>query len=1177
MHSRSQRLRLPLMSKRVLRSACTVAVFSLLLTPRALLAQGGQATLTGTVTDETAAVVPGAAVTLTNQASGARRVTESNNVGFFSFTGVPPATYSVAVEKAGFSKFVRTDVAVHAADQLAIKEIVLKPGAVTEVVEVVSVPAQIPTDTDTKAETITATEIQNLAVVGRSAIELLKILPGTVNQGGSSGETVQFGGNTNVGIGSYSVNGGAIAASLSILSDGANVIDTGDYNGVSVTPNMDMVQEFKVETANYSADNPKGPNVIQTITKSGSREFHGSAYYYMRHFALNSNDWLNNKNNVGKPRSRYHFPGFNIGGPLTKGRDKLFFFAAFEAQRQGVDLGLKRAIVPTAAMRQGDFSDADYINSLGLYGVQTVPCQPDADGNLPIAANGDEYCASPGMINPDFFDPGGQILMNLYPLPTGDPQQHDGYNFLGNIVNPQNRTQSLVRLDYNISDNTKLYTRYNYETESVDWPYTVWWSEVNAVPYPSKVVGKNRSHSIATTLTHVFSPTLTNEVTVAMTWLNTPNKIADPAKVSRQSLGYPYRGFYDSTEDLIPNVTNWGEGVADIVQPGGFLPDLLGSSTNSSVTYNLSKVAGTHLLKFGAYYERISSRGQTDDWNQGVVQPAAWGQETWGGLGTGNSYADLLVGYIVQFEQSTANMRTSAASNQLAFYGQDNWKVSRRLMLRYGARFYYMPWSFEKNGLITVFDPARYDSNAPLEEYSGVMSHKRNPELPIAGFKPVGMRFAPHLGFAYDIRGDGNTVLRGGFGTYFYRDQGGVSGLGVGGPPEKLHTVACCALKLPEWDEFAPSATLTSLAVLDPYDNRVPHSYSYSLTLSRRLPAATVLELSYVGNSSHNLPTAEFSNNINPVPEGSWFGLPYPEDGNFTPVDQTFRPFPTYLNINQVSHVTSSHYDSLQVTARRQTGRFNYWASYTWGKALGNSSFIYSDGGSLLDNFDRRGRSYGILPWDRTHTLNLAYNILLPDFGKSMGNHPVTNHILNGWQISGITRFQSGAPILSSGVQPNEQLNAFSLFVDGIDGLDLQPRTIAGTPDTTVHPFLSCNPTENLQAHQVFNADCFMSPSPEQNGLYQLPYIRGPWYNNSDLSIFKNFKLGEGEDRKLQFRFSAFNFLNHPLWDFADANDAGLHLQFNEYGAKPVNTQEAGFITNKRGRRIIQLALKLFF
>lgn len=331
----------------------------------------------------------------------------------------------------------------------------------------------------------------------------------------------------NQGIGNYNVNG-TRNTQVESVSDGQNVIDPGCQCGSAVTPNVDMVQEVKVQTSNFAAENNRGPIIFSAVSKSGGSSFHGEGYFYGRNAALNARDWRNNFFDTKKPQDSFYFPGFNIGGPLTKGRQKLFFFAGVELMRQNHDLGVRPATVPTPAMRKGDFSDASYISQLNGYDVNTLP-HNDAEGNN----NWNGTAVTPGMlqggkINPSAIDPGGSVMLNLLPLPNQDPSKSAGYNYSSNIVNPEHRNQELGRIDYNISDSTKLYTRFNREYQASPYPFTLWWFNSNDVPFPGKVKGDYHTYASSTSLVKVLSPSTTNEVVLGVTDWAMPHKVRDP-------------------------------------------------------------------------------------------------------------------------------------------------------------------------------------------------------------------------------------------------------------------------------------------------------------------------------------------------------------------------------------------------------------------------------------------------------------------------------------------------------------------------------------------------------------------------------------------------------------------------------------------------------------------------
>ena len=1131
-------------------AALLLATFVILTAAPAALAQGLPAQLSGIVSDQSQAVIPGANVILTQEGTEAVRRTVTNAEGYFSILAIPAGRYSLAVESQGFARWERKDLVFNAGDRVSITDITLAVAGQEQAVEVIAAGASVvPVDTGEKAHVITSNQIQNLAVLGRSADELLKILPGVVytnpdDAGGPAGFTVQF----NRGIGNYNV-AGTRNTQIANISDGANVIDPGCNCGSAVTPNMDMVQEVKVQTSNFAAENALGPVVFNAVSKSGSSAFHGEGYLYARHHSMNARDWRNNFFQTQKPTDSFYFPGFNIGGPMTKSREKLFFFAGVEIMRQNHDLGVRPADVPTEAMRKGDFSDTAYISSLGGYDVNLVP-KNDSEGNNNWSGNPiTPEMLQNGRINPAFIDKGGSVLLNILPMPNQDPSKSAGYNYTSNVINPEHRHQQLARVDWNISDNTKLYTRFNHEYQSSPYPFTLWWYNSNDVPWPGDVHGGYNTWSTSTSLVNVLNPTTTNEVVFAATYWSMPHSIRQPDKVSRSGLGYPYRGLFKNDTDVVPNFTDWGGGVPDFIQPGGLDdPTIFGNKWLISFRDNFSKVMNTHTLKFGFFYEFVTNDEPTTANDHGELQPT-----NWGGNSTGNAFADLLLGRIGAYDEATKNVVGEFRKNEFAGFAQDSWKVNRRLTLEYGARFQHQGWMYEKNGRMFGFDSRLYDPNSAITDYTGLVAPLLGWDGPRSIWSTTALLFSPRFGFAYDLTGRGNTVIRGGAGIFKYADRNGDIFGTIGNPPLRQTVNLPGPLELWEIEQIDPTTQIqrSNLTVLQPYEDKVPTTYNWTFTISQRLPAQVILEASYVGNSSsHQMVCTNCGSNANAVPEGAMFGDEAGDPNNY-------RPYKNYADINMRSHGLSQNYHALQVTANRKVGRVNFSAAYTFSKAMGVGGDSF---GTPSDPFDRRGRSYGPLPYDRTHGLSVAYSVLLPDpvktnaFGKAA---------FNGWQVSGISQWQSGAPL--------GPMFTFGGTMVGGDSLD--SRLIVGTPDTDWRPHLICDPRDNLGENQYANPACFVAPTPGNNGTYQLPYMKTPGFQNHDLSIFKTWDFTEY--KKLQFRFSMYNFVNHPLPYF----QAGRTLTVNFDNGVPDATSLQYFGTPelKRGRRLMQFALKFMF
>jgi hypothetical protein len=1147
--------------------------------------QGQSGSISGTVYDQSGSVVPNAQITLTREGTGDIRKVQSNSEGFFSIVALLAGNYTVDIEFEGFNKWSQKGLTLTSGEKYTVRNIQLAPKTMTETIEVQASAAEaIPVDSIEKSATISSKQIQNQSIIGRSAVEMLKILPGVVVDETMDYQVASFGGG---GIGGAVHVAGTRNDTVAMSVDGANTLDPGNNSGSSVTPNVEMVQEVKVQTAAMSAENSRGPTSVSAVSKSGSSQFHGEGYLYARNYHLNSQDWQANRYNFAKPQSSFYYPGFNVGGPViipgtsfNKNRDKLFFFAGFEWSRQQVDLGIdsNKSWVPTEKMRAGDFSELAG-SGLGLGGY-------DTNGKPGTSINGTPYYDTNGVIlNQNLIDPGGLAMLKMYPLPNRDARQSNGYNYISQLIEPQNRNQQLVRIDYSISDNTKLYSRFNHEGEVQVWPYCLWWNNSNQVPSPTPVTGGLRSYSVSNNLVTVLNPTTTNEVLFAATYYTLPFGYQDPTAMSRSGLNYPYQGMFKSSGDVIPNITDWSGGVGTMYQPGGLPHDA--HKWTISADDNFSKVIGTHSLKTGYHFEFISNVEPPTSPNQGTITPT-----NWGGYSTGNAWADLLVGYIGAYNETSKNNYNSVRVMESAFYLQDSWKATRRLTLELGARFYHLGQAYSREGYVAAWDPTKYNPNAPATDFTGIIANYRDPSVSNSIWKTKPLRVSPRVGFAYDVTGKGTTVVRGGFGMFVYRDQFNAASGASANPPQQFNSsIGWGAGSLAGIDAINPLTNLpkSGLSVLDQYDERASTTYNWNFTISRRLPKSIVMEASYVGSRSVNQITPRYTKNQNAVPEGAIFGFPKGTNND------DYRPYLQYLNIATASHLLSQNYHSAQFTFNRQVGRFNFSLAYTFSKALGVGGDYYSGGGNDIDSFHWNEKSYGILPFDRTHVVSLAYVYTLPDFTKNK----FAGGLINGWQFSGISQMQSGAPILWGGGSPfaiqysGNMKQGHAKNADGTwngDSLQINNRNITGSPDSLGRLWITCDPKSNLGSNgdfkQYFNPTCFEAPLPGINGATQLPYMHGPGFQNHDLSVFKNFKVSKDGVRMIQVRAAGYNVVNHPNVFFS-GGDQNLKINFGTgadtgsnagpNGVRNDSNPLTGWTTEKRGKRIIQFAIKFIF
>ena len=1171
-------------------------IVALLLSTAVSHAQSTNGSLTGTVDDASGAVIPGATVVLKNVSSGDERRTVTNNDGFFSINAVPPGDYTVSIEAKGFQKLERTGVHFDAGDRRNLSNLAMQVGTSTETVMVTATPDSItPVDSGEKSVVISSKLLQNVQIQGQNAAEFIKILPGFAQTGSLTpsaynGQQQSTGGGP---VGSFSANGLRTAA-LDITSDGAHIVDPGCNCGQAVNTQADMTQELKVLTSNFGADNAKGPVVISAVGKSGGSQFHGEAYLYARNNFFDANNAYDNSlgyyadgTKIGpKPDTYFYYPGGNIGGPVlipgthfNHNRDKLFFFFAYEYYKQQVQdpsHDVFTSFVPTADMRAGNFTQA-YLNSVTA---------SNSGYAITGAATGGPFGTPTGQIPASKFSPIGVAMMNLYPMPNTSPSSNaGGYNYIYATTHSDNQYQIRPRVDWSINDNTKLFVSYNMQRELNHNNSTEWWGTNPTVPYPSALQEGNSSDSISANLTKVFTPSLTNEFIFTYTNLDVPNTFVDPSKVDPAKAGVdiPYL-FKNQPHTVLPVMTGWSDGVANMLNPSGFQAangNLYANKWLPTIADNVSWLKGTHTMKFGFYWEHTKNQQPSNSYQNGEFQFANWSQGS-----TGNAYADMLTGVITGYNETNFDYVLPMHYTSIAFFGMDSWKVNRRLTLDYGLRFDHLgPWTEDNGTGAAVFVPSLYDPNGSASALTGFTWHKRDSSIPNSGTGSRTFFYNPRFGFAYDVFGTGKTVLRGGIGWYRYHDEQNVQASGfqtsagsftyaVPNPANNQPLTFAMLAGL------TPGSAVPGTNSLDPSDDQQPETRSYSFTISQRMPGSSLFEVSYVGNEAEYLNNWNNNyGNLNQIPYGTLFspqniGM-FGTAGNISnsPNTTNLQPYPLYGTIHEIIHKLYSNYNSLQASWNKQSGRINYLVNYTFSKSLG----ILGEGGNNgVGDPTTLANNYGPLPNDRTQVFNAAYIVQLPD---PIHSNKLLKGVVNGWQISGVTQIQSGSPIqgqVSSNFGMGGTLLPGTALPNGVPvgGVGLSNDIITGSPTISMQPVLTCDPSKNLANNQFVNGNCFAPPSPGHNGSFIMPYMKTPPFWNSDLSLFKNFQISEY--KKLQFRVSAYNFINHPLTAFNPAGgDSNLTLSFDSAGK--LTNKNFGYANYLYGARSIQFVLKFYF
>ncbi len=1211
-----------------------------LILPSAAHGQGTTATLSGTISDATGALIPGAQVTLTNTGNGAKRDTKANSSGIFVFAAVPTGNYDVRVEMPGFESTLLHNIHLDPSDNKSLSKVVLNVGEVTQTITVSSADAGL-TSSGEKNVLITSNDISKLSVEGRDVGELVKILPGfgIAQTSGSIDNTSYDASQVNVtgALRSFAANGNS-ANGVTLLSDGANITDPGNYGDSTQNVNTDMVEEVKVQTSNFTAENSNGPIVVNAVGKSGTQAFHGEVYTYGRTSQLNSEDALSKTLNQLKPNDRFIYPGGNVSGPvLIPGTNfnharKLTFFVGAEeyAQRNVYAYGsasqaIAKALVPTARMRTGDFS----CSALQEYLGNGISCNANGTSNIlnqnyeniglvpNTAPNGNTVGL--GQIA-QFADPGAQALLSAIPLPNRI-NPGDGYNEVATNLDNNDLYQARTRIDYSLSDRTKIFGTYNVERGRSGIPEVPYYSpaqggDSGGIDTPGGgLLSTINSQTAGLNLTTVLSQHFTNELTANLTFLDQEYVPKNQAALNASTINYTYQGLFPGSTLQYPQFHDYGyDGL-----PLGLFPDFSVATPYArkalpSLGDNITYVIKSHTIKAGVYGQKVtnnqrllpsvsSTNGQIADYYYGATftdaNPAGTLIST-----SGNYAANFYEGLIEQYSQQNFVPVQNLYFWNLDGYITDTWKINPKLSVDLGVRLEHLgPWQ-DKHGVgIAIFDPSTIGNASLLAP--GFTWHALNPNVPTSGV-PSRLAFVePRVGISYDFYGNGKTVARGGWGMYRNHDNYNVvqqaAALAEGVQVAAVSGGGGVRLSSLQYVGGTGGATVGAGNYTQGYsvnayglqkgDDEQPLTYTYSFTVDQQLPKNSTFEISYAGNHGADL-TAQNVNvlnltlqNVNPVPLGAFF-RPNPVTGAVAPLGlidgltttqiNQYRPYPNYGNIDVPRHILYSFYNALQTSWNKQSGHLNYGLNYTWSKALGIKDGYYN--GNAADATNLRN-NYGPLSFDHTHIFNATY---VYDFGSPYKGNRLVAGFTNGWQVSGITNLQSG-PDLQATYYSNLNLIGKLGAVGSPGQLNVDNKVFLGTPDVSLQPVLSCNPAAHTAPNQFINGSCFHLPQIGQNGQFNFPYLHGPAFMNNDLTLAKTFAMKDA--RSLQFRFAGFNFLNHPLTSFSTSFPQQVQLNLSnlaaggELASPSLATQAPGFGVGsiKEGRRVVEIAVKYNF
>jgi hypothetical protein len=1097
---------------RFLMRFAAAAALLLTLAP-ALRAQTDLARIQGTVKDSAGAALPGATVTITNVATNRQVTSTADEDGEYAVQSLQPGDYRIDVTQPNF-KTTRQDVKLEVA-QAATLDFVLEAGGVTEIVEVSAGTSLIEASSSAIGETITGRQIVELPLNGRNVLELARLTPG-VTQGTPSGFATGVSGNAetfrgrNTGGAAISVNGQRTQAN-NFLLDG---VDNNEslVNTIQIFPQADAVQEFRVQTSVAPADFGRGGGgIINAVIRSGSNEFNGSLYTFVRNDNLDAlpTDRFKPQGISREERNRLnefrrgqfgatfggplHLPRFGEGGDsIWNAKNRLFFFTDYEGLRQFLPLGTDIATVPTAAFRRGDFSQLLDASTNGLGSVIQLT---DPLTGAPIPGNRLDLL------------PGNRLnqvalnYLNAFPLPNRNSAVINNYQ--NTRVEILHQDSFDLRIDGTISNKHQAFGR-------ISWGRAIQETTSRLPTLPSGFgSGSNftRTRGIVLGLTSVLSENLVNDVRV---------------QAARINFGYqpPFFERQISAELGIPNAnTDPLRGGGALI--GGFNGQLeytgdFGLYTVPQNSYqvvdNMTYTTGNHNLRFGGTLLRREVNLFRPNRGKGYFFLVGNGDAD-GIRITGFEQSDLLIGFVNNYQIGPPFGTVGTRHWENGFFFQDDWRAHSRLTLNLGLRYEMFTNPSEVYGRQANFDIDTGRLVVASGSDDSLVEDDKND-------------FSPRVGFAWDIQGDGRTVLRGGYGLFYFLDRGGIDNQLAQNPPYSgfsqfnysngfrialsgrcpngTNDSRLCTLPLPTGDvagvDLNNPQNVSVLSILP--DNETSNVHQFNVQVQRQLSNNTALSVAYVGTRGRNL---ALYYNLN----GTRFG-------------GAAKPFPQLGDVRVRDDIGRSEYNSLQVQLERRFSRgLQYLLAYTFSKTKDNGSgaFDATDTGGyfFVDDFTTSGLDF-------PHVFSFS-NVWEVPFGRGRrfaGDLPhAVDVVLGGWQLNSIFRWQSGQP--------------FDVRANGTGGVLVDvtgdPYAAGGGAFLNRAAF-SRPPTVNIGGSTFFTR----AGNLERNSL------RAPDTKSLNLGLMKSFNFTE--QTRLQFRSEFFNLTNTPQLfppnrDLNDANNFG--------------------------------------
>jgi hypothetical protein len=1023
----------------------------------------GAGQITGVVSDNSGGVIPGVTVVAVESETGISRDTVTAANGRYTFPSLRPTTYEIRAELSGFKSVRQTGVILQANQNLTLN-ITLELGELSETVTVAGDAATVDVTTSTLSEVVDSKRIVELPLNGRDAARLSMLVSGMVVT-----EVNQESGKTIPGALRLSTNG-TESRQASFRLDGTNHTDS-YFQQNQPFPFPDALQEFSIQTSNYSAaQGASAGAVVNAVTRSGTNNMHGGTFVYLRDRTFNSKNFFLPERDFLK-RKQY---GGYVGGPISQNR--MFYFVGWQGTKISNVGGTLNQVVPTQAMRNGDFS-----------AISTPLRDPNggffANNQIPVGR----------------FDPASLQVLALMPNVAGGS---NGVNIQVPRTIGQDDNQLIVKVDNQLTENNQVSVRYFFDHFTNDPTYNVG----NIVSYRQPTLGsRQRIQNVVGQWQRTISPTLLNEFRVGFNKFASSRYPPTTGVPSMQDLGvrlpiYPTlpsisqieaNGFFNIGDNLFASFPRHGFEVNDRV--------------------NWAK--GKHQVQFGGEmaFQDVEIRNEF----------RRAGHFTFNGSVTGHALADFLLGQINTFDQGTGEYKDYKVFYASAFL-QDDYKVGERVTLNLGVRYEHSPPWHEEVGRIMHWSVEDYDNNVRSTVFPN--APRGETFRGDAGFVgEEGVEASPdtasvRFGFAWDITGDGRTSLRGGGGTFYDQRRDGESGNGaVNAPPFSLRL----NVTRPEgpfsdpyrgrtdFNQITDSTVGTTAAIfprpvlISTYgdDYKVPVTYNFNLAFEREVLTNLMARVAYVGTRNRN---GRHTINLNPAAYAA---------GATTGTTDQRRPYFISDGIGSIEMQLQdrrSNYNSLQATViKRYSHGFTITSNYTLSKVEGDF------GGEIIPYYLPQDQSllWGPLDQDHRHRFTTSWVLDLP--GQNMEG-PL-KWVIGGWQWTGVMQYQTGRPFTVTSGQDNS-----------LDGIGNDRAQLTGQP---VEP-----PAGSLQT-VWFNPAAFARNDPGTFGNVGRGAFYGPSLHSWDMGLFKNFRISG--DMNVQFRAEFFNIFNQVNFDIPNTNVSG--------------------------------------